>query len=134
MKPTMISRRYHFESGHFLPFVPEGHRCKRQHGHNYEIEVYVTSDELDEQGFILDFGLLDLVVQPIIATIDHHNLNDIEGLSNPTAELIGAWLLDKINERLNVYGNRVRVPMIRVYETKDCCAVVSIPEFATTAV
>lgn len=120
----VVQRRYHFESAHFLPKVPEGHRCKRMHGHNYEILVEIKLDggAVDERGFVLDFYELDLIVHPLLGLIDHRCLNDVPGLENPTAELIGAWFLGKIGDGL---PEGVLMHAVTVYETKDCCAIVT---------
>lgn len=119
---TAITRRYHFEAAHFLPFVAEDHRCRRMHGHNYEIVVWATrntSNDLDQRGFVVDFAELDALVLPLVGKVDHRCLNDIEGLENPTAELIGHWFMRQLSQL-----NEVSVTAIHVYETKDCCAIV----------
>lgn len=116
---TQISRRYHFESAHFLPNVHDGHKCKRVHGHNYEIEV-TYEGPMQQTGFLIDFWDLDKIVKPIIERIDHRCLNDIPGLENPTAENIGAWLLATFRESDD------GIIAVRVYETKDCWADVKI--------
>jgi 6-pyruvoyltetrahydropterin/6-carboxytetrahydropterin synthase len=108
-----ITRRYHFESAHWLPHVAEDHKCRRLHGHNYEIEVTV-SRPIQADGFLIDFWDLDKLVQPIIDRIDHRTLNDIEGLENPTAELISQWFLFQLDQQ--------GVSSVRVYETKDAWA------------
>lgn len=120
MPSTAITRRYHFEAAHFLPKVAEGHRCKRMHGHNYELEVTVGGKEIDETGFVLDFWDLDKIIQPIIEAVDHRTLNDIPGLDNPTAENIAAWFFVNAQRKLPIAAGRVL--SIRVYETKDCWA------------
>jgi 6-pyruvoyltetrahydropterin/6-carboxytetrahydropterin synthase len=109
-----IGRSYRFESAHHLPLVPDGHRCKRMHGHNYRVEI-VLSGPLDARGFVRDFHEIDAMVLPLIELVDHRVLNDVEGLENPTAEVIAAWFLDRIEgcER------------VRVYETDDCWAEIS---------
>lgn len=117
-----ITRRYSFEAAHFLPKVRDDHKCKRMHGHNYEIEVKV-SGRLEEDGFIIDFWSLDDVVNPIIAQVDHRVLNEVEGLENPTAEFIGIWFFQMIAHALQeVGGHLAKIENIRVYETKDCWA------------
>ena len=116
---TTITKRYSFEAAHWLPKVPEGHKCHRIHGHNYEVEVTVAGDPGDS-GFIIDFFELDKYVLPIIERIDHRTLNDITGLDNPTAELIAKWLWGMIR---GVYVRREHyISNVRVYETKDCWA------------
>ena len=81
------------------------------HGHNYKIVVTVQS-ELDERGFVVDFQDLDEQVLPLVKMVDHKVLNDVEGLENPTAELIAQWFLDRLSIALSV----------RVYENDECYA------------
>lgn len=121
--PLLVVRKYHFESAHFLPKVRDGHKCKRMHGHNYEMEVAIEG-EIAENGFLLDFWDLDEIVKPIVDTVDHRTLNDIEGLENPTAELIAVWFLRKIQkefEQTNI--DNLSVAFVKIYETEDCWAV-----------
>lgn len=113
MPATTISRRYHFEAAHWLPHVAPTHKCRRLHGHNYEVELTVAGT-VGDNGFIVDFWDVDKAVQPLIEQVDHRTLNEIGGLENPTAELIAAWFLT----RLGVHG----VVTVRLYETKDCWA------------
>ncbi len=107
---TTITRRYHFESAHWLPNVPEEHKCHRLHGHNYEAEITV-SGPIMKTGFIVDFWDLDELVQPLIDLIDHRTLNDI-----------AAWFLD----RLQSQQRTLTISKVRIYETKDCWADCSI--------
>lgn len=93
--PTRITRAYLFEAAHFLPNVPEGHRCRNMHGHNYRVEV-TFEGQLDERGFVIDFYEVDQLMNPLIAQLDHKVLNEVEGLENPTAEMIAHWLLAKL--------------------------------------
>lgn len=114
-----VTRRYHFESAHFLPKVPEGHKCARLHGHNYEMEVTV-SGSMQAEGWIIDFFDMDKIVKPIIDLVDHRCLNIVEGLDNPTVENIAPWFFEKI--KLAVCLLPIICQKIRVYETKDCWA------------
>ena len=111
---TRIGRTYRFESAHRLPKVPDGHKCKNLHGHNYRVEI-VVSGKLDDRGFVVDFAEIDAEIAPLIKKVDHRLLNDVEGLENPTAEIIAAWFFQRIN------GCQV----VRVYENDDCWAEVT---------
>lgn len=122
---TEITRTYFFEAAHYLPEVPDGHKCKRDHGHNYQVDVSVGG-VVDKTGFIIDFWELDKIVDPIVFIVDHHKLNDIEGLENPTAENIAAWFIHKINTKLGGIPGKFSVSKVRVYETQFCWAEVSI--------
>jgi 6-pyruvoyltetrahydropterin/6-carboxytetrahydropterin synthase len=84
------------------------------HGHNYRIEV-VVSGKLDDRGFVADFAEIDADVLPLIKRVDHRVLNDVDGLENPTAEIIAAWFLHRING----------CELVRVYENDDCWAEVT---------
>jgi 6-pyruvoyltetrahydropterin/6-carboxytetrahydropterin synthase len=120
-----IGNKYELIAGHWLPKVPDGHKCRRPHGHNYEIEV-VIAGAVQENGFIIDFYDLDKVVQPLLATLDHTMLNDHEGLENPTAEVISEWFQKRINSALSP---DMVCKCVTVWETKNCWAKSEIPEF-----
>lgn len=114
--PTTITRRYSFEAAHWLPKVPEEHKCRRLHGHNYLVDVTIGG-QVNEIGFIIDFWDLDKIVDPIIQLVDHRTLNDIIGLENPTAEFIGTWFMYKLNGTLPLKHS---IANIRIYETSNC--------------
>jgi 6-pyruvoyltetrahydropterin/6-carboxytetrahydropterin synthase len=114
---TRIGRTYRFESAHHLPLLPEGHKCKNLHGHNYRIDVVVCGG-LDPRGFVKDFAEIDAEITPLIKRVDHRLLNEIEGLENPTAEIIAAWFYHRIKG----------CESVRVYENDECWAEVMIPK------
>lgn len=105
-----IAAEYSFEAAHRLPLVPVEHKCHRLHGHNYRVEVSI-SGPLDGRGFVMDYAELDAAVQPLIDSLDHRFLNEIEGLENPTSEILAGWLKDRITARIPF------VPTVRIYET-----------------
>ncbi|MEO0809868.1 MAG: 6-carboxytetrahydropterin synthase QueD [Pseudomonadota bacterium] len=109
-----IGRTYHFEAAHYLPKVPDGHKCKNLHGHNYRVEI-VISGKLDERGFVKDFAEIDDEIAPLLKQVDHRLLNEVEGLENPTAEIIAAWFLERISdcESVRVYENDLSWAEIR---------------------
>lgn len=126
MTTTTITRRYHFEAAHFLPGVREGHKCKRLHGHNYELEITVAGIRHPITGFIIDFWDLDKIVQPYIDLVDHRLLNDITGLENPTAEIIAEWFVAGLDDAVRKHDEDMRITKLRIYETKDCWADVAV--------
>jgi 6-pyruvoyltetrahydropterin/6-carboxytetrahydropterin synthase len=97
---TRLYREYHFEAAHFLPRVPEGHKCKRMHGHSYEVALIIEGELDPELGWVMDFGDLDRHVVPLIDALDHRVLNDLEGLGNPTSELLAVWMWQQLKPRL----------------------------------
>jgi 6-pyruvoyltetrahydropterin/6-carboxytetrahydropterin synthase len=95
-----LRRNYDFEAAHRLPHVPEGHKCARLHGHSYRITVLVAGEVDPKMGWLMDFAAIDEHVKPIIARLDHRLLNDIEGLENPTSEILSKWMWDRIEPSL----------------------------------
>jgi 6-pyruvoyltetrahydropterin/6-carboxytetrahydropterin synthase len=92
----IIFKQFSFDSAHFLPHVPDGHKCKNVHGHTYHLTVFIEG-ALDKQiGWVMDFAVLKEVVNPIIDQLDHKLFNDITGLENPTCENVAVWLWDRI--------------------------------------
>lgn len=87
-----IYKDFTFEAAHFLPNVPEGHKCRRLHGHSYRVRITVTGPIQTEAGWVLDFGDIKAALTPILEQLDHWFLNEIEGLENPTCEHIARWI------------------------------------------
>lgn len=112
MKVELI-REYRFEAAHYLPRVAPHHKCARLHGHSFRVEVVLYGAVDPESGWLVDFAVVDEVVEPIIAQIDHRCLNEIEGLDNPTSENLARWLWVAIQPR------RPDLFAIVVWETGD---------------
>lgn len=87
-----LVKDFRFEAAHFLPHVEEGHKCRRIHGHSFRGEVAVRGPVDPKLGWVIDFADLRRAVDPVVADLDHYLLNDIEGLENPTAELLAVWI------------------------------------------
>ncbi|MBN2704079.1 MAG: 6-carboxytetrahydropterin synthase QueD [Pontiellaceae bacterium] len=96
MPKMRIYREFKFDSAHWLPNVPPGHKCAKMHGHTYTIEVHLEDELNPTLGWVMDYNDLRKVVDPLIEQLDHKILNEIEGLENPTAELIALWFWKKI--------------------------------------
>ena len=88
------------EAAHMLPNVPEGHKCRRLHGHSFRVSVSVSGPVDDETGWVMDFADIEAACKPIHAQLDHRYLNDIEGLENPTSEIIARWVWDRLEPNL----------------------------------
>ncbi|MDB4960014.1 MAG: hypothetical protein JWP01_13 [Myxococcales bacterium] len=97
---TRLERLYRFEAAHFLPRVPPGHKCARMHGHSYCIEVVIEGEIDPERGWVMDFAEIDEQASPLVKQLDHQVLNEIEGLVNPTSELLAVWWWTKLAPRL----------------------------------
>lgn len=94
-----ITCEFHYDSAHRLPYVPEGHKCGRLHGHTYVLTVTLEGPVASD-GFVIDFGDVKEVVKPLIDRVDHHFLNEIDGLENPTVEVQLPWFWQQIKPSL----------------------------------
>lgn len=111
-----ITQAFTFEAAHRLPQVPATHRCYNMHGHSYRIEVTLSGAVDAASGFVVDFFDIEAAFAPVLKQLDHHCLNDIAGLQNPTAENIAAWVWQKIAPALP------QLASVRVFETPFCYA------------
>ncbi len=91
-----IYKEFTIEAAHLLPNVPEGHKCRRLHGHSFRIEIHVEGDIDPKLGWVMDFIQLKSKFNPIFEQLDHNYLNEIEGLENPTSENLARWVWLKL--------------------------------------
>lgn len=95
-----LTKTFDFEAAHWLPTFPEGHKCRRMHGHSFKVDVVVEGEVEPEKGYLVDYGDIKAAVAPVQQQLDHYVLNDIEGLSNPTAEMLAKWVYDRLKPSL----------------------------------
>ena len=86
----IVFKDFSFEAAHKLPLVPENHKCFNLHGHSFHVRVSVMGD-INQLGWVMDFSDIKSICKPVIDTLDHCYLNDIQGLDNPTSENIAIW-------------------------------------------
>lgn len=96
MPRTEISKTFNIEAAHRLPHVPAGHKCERLHGHSFRITLHVTGEVDPQLGWIVDFAELARAFAPLHAILDHHYLNEVPGLENPTSENLARFVLERV--------------------------------------
>ena len=95
-----LTKTFHFEAAHELPTFPEGHKCRRLHGHSFRFDVVVEGEVEEGKGYLIDYGDIKRVTEPLVRRLDHYYLNEIEGLGNPTSEVISKWIFDRLKPEL----------------------------------
>jgi 6-pyruvoyltetrahydropterin/6-carboxytetrahydropterin synthase len=118
---TTVVSLVRFESAHFLPHVPETHKCRRMHGHSYRCEVHVTGPVDPRLGWVIDYADIRAAFEPLRARLDHHLLNEIPGLDNPTSETIVAWIWRELSASLPGLSRLV------LYETESSFVIYTGP-------
>jgi 6-pyruvoyltetrahydropterin/6-carboxytetrahydropterin synthase len=88
-----IGKRFTFEAGHWLAGLPDGHKCGRQHGHSYSVEVILAAAELSAPGFVVDFADLGPLKTHLDRVFDHRLLNDVVAVE-PTSENLARAVFD----------------------------------------
>lgn len=96
-----IFREFTFEAAHRLPNVPDGHKCARLHGHSYRVEVHVIGPIGEDSGWVCDFGDIKAAFKPLEDRLDHFYLNEVEGLENPTSEVLARWIWVRLAPNLH---------------------------------
>lgn len=97
-----LVKDFSFEAAHFLPNVPEAHKCRRIHGHSFHVQVAVRGPIDPHLGWVMDFADLKGAVDPLVKELDHYLLNDLEGLANPTSEILAIWIWNRLAAKLPV--------------------------------
>jgi 6-pyruvoyltetrahydropterin/6-carboxytetrahydropterin synthase len=95
-----IFKEISFEAAHRLPNVPAGHKCERLHGHSFRVEIHLRGPVDPQAGWVLDFGDIKKAFAPIYDQLDHRYLNEIDGLENPTSEVLARWIWRRLKPRL----------------------------------
>lgn len=95
-----LFKLFTIEAAHLLPQLPEGHKCRRLHGHSFRIEVHITGPVTQPLGWVRDFADIGQAFRPIYEQLDHHYLNEIEGLENPTSENLARWIWQRLKPAL----------------------------------
>jgi len=95
-----IFKDFTFEAAHHLPNVPDGHKCGRLHGHSFKVRIHVEGPIGEKSGWVIDFGDIKSAFRPIYDCLDHHYLNEVPGLDNPTSEILAMWIWERLKPQL----------------------------------
>ena len=110
----------HFSAAHQLKAFQGA--CESLHGHNWKIEVYVTSNVLDDAGVVIDFRILKDHVYTIMERLDHKFLNDLAPFSdtNPSSENIAKYVAEELIPLLD--KPEINVSRVTAWESDNACA------------
>ncbi len=95
-----IFKEFTFEAAHRLPNVAPDHKCFRLHGHSFQISVHLSGPVEVHSGWVRDFRDISCAMVPVLEVLDHHYLNEISGLENPTSEALARWIWERLNTAL----------------------------------
>lgn len=118
-----ITIETHFSSAHRLRQY-DG-ECERLHGHNWNVQISVVSQELNELGMVMDFKELKEKTRALISKFDHQYLNEVPPFTeiNPTTENMARHLFNELTRVIAHKG--VKVSKVTVWESPNCYATYS---------
>jgi 6-pyruvoyltetrahydropterin/6-carboxytetrahydropterin synthase len=114
-----IFKKFSFDAAHYLPTVPEDHKCRRLHGHTFSVTVWVAGQVDPAIGWVVDFAEIKQAFAPLMQRLDHRLLNEIPGLEVPTSENLAIYLWREMKPQLPGLSR------IMVQENESCGAVYS---------
>ncbi len=91
-----IVKSFTFDAAHFLPTMGEGHKYAKVHGHSFRVEVTLEGEPDAAKGWVVDFAQVTDALEGLRARLDHHLLNEIDGLEVPTLENLARWIADEL--------------------------------------
>lgn len=96
-------------------------KCENMHGHNWRVQVSISSDKLNDIGIVMDFHDLKDITNEVIAPLDHAHLNEVFPFTeiNPSSENIAKWIFDTLKKR---FEDKVKVNSITVWESENSSA------------
>jgi 6-pyruvoyltetrahydropterin/6-carboxytetrahydropterin synthase len=95
-----LRKTFQFEAAHLLPKLPADHKCRRLHGHSFQAEIAVAGPCDPNLGWLIDYAEITTAFRPLWEQLDHHYLNEIPELENPTSENIAVWIWTRLKPRL----------------------------------
>lgn len=97
-------------------------KCEMLHGHNWRVQITVSSDNLNDIGIMVDFHELKDISAEVISSLDHSFLNDVFPFTeiNPSSENIAKWIFDSIKKKID--SKPCEVSSVTVWENEASSA------------
>lgn len=98
-----LNKDFNFSAAHYIPDERAG-KCSNVHGHTYHVNITIAGDELDELGFLVNFGALKSLISN---AFDHTLLNDHDHFANrpPTSETMAETIYEMVVGHISKLDN-----------------------------
>ena len=106
-----LKKTFQFEAAHSLPRLPEDHKCFRLHGHSFRTTLHISGECDEELGWLLDYSEISDAFQPLWKQLDHHHLNEIDGLETHQRK----------HRALDLGTAQTRVALLQSVEVAETC-------------
>jgi 6-pyruvoyltetrahydropterin/6-carboxytetrahydropterin synthase len=95
-----ISQKFYFDAAHTLRREIEAEGSRRIHGHTYHAEVTLSGTIDPVTGMVVDLGLVRAAIEQLRPRLDHHLLDEVEGLGPATLENLASYIWRAMAESL----------------------------------
>ena len=97
-------------------------KCEALHGHNWRVQVTVSSEKLDDIGMVLDLHELKAITAEVLASLDHSFLNDVFPFTeiNPSSENMAKWIYESIRKK--ILKKNCTISSVTVWENETSSA------------
>ena len=97
-------------------------KCESLHGHNWRVQVTISSDRLNDIGIVVDFHELKVLAREVLSPLDHAFLNDVFPFTeiNPSSENIAKWIYESMKKKLK--ERHVSISSVTVWENESSSA------------
>ncbi|MDQ7157691.1 6-carboxytetrahydropterin synthase QueD [Staphylococcus warneri] len=110
-----LNKDFNFSAAHYIPSEDAG-KCMRTHGHNYFVNITIAGDELDHNGFLVNFSDLKKLIHD---QFDHYLLNDLVQFKgkSPSTEIVAQTIYQMVQSYLKDQKNQPKCVQVYLRET-----------------
>mgnify|MGYP002652948855 FL=1 len=110
-----LNKDFNFSAAHFIPSEDAG-KCMRTHGHTYFVNLTIAGDELDHNGFLVNFSDLKKLIHD---QFDHYLLNDLVQFKgkSPSTEIVAQTIYQMVQSYLKDQKNQPKCVQVYLRET-----------------
>ena len=112
-----LCKIFRFDAAHTLRRKVDAEPSKRIHGHSYRAEVALRGTPDADSGMLVDLGLLERALGELHEQLDHHFLDEVEGLGPATLENLAQWIWQRLQPQ---FGGLARVTVLRDSSGDSC--------------
>lgn len=87
-----VTKEFRFEAAHTLQRDIGAEGSRRIHGHSYRAQVAVRGRPDPTTGMVIDLARLEQKLAGVRDRLDHHFLDEVDGLGPATMENLVLWI------------------------------------------
>ena len=115
-----IWKDFRFESALTLDTASATGRRRQLHGHSYLTRLHIQAPLDAVYGWTIDYGDVKARFKPLLAQLDHHRLNNLDGMAGvPSTAALSRWMHGRLANSLP------ELDRIDCYEKTGCGSVLS---------